>query len=181
MNGVKSPMFIWATVYSCTHWLSPATPRLPSHLGSYTRVLLNSKTRHLFVAPWAGVRVNSVPDPHVFGPPGSGSTCQRYGSGAGSFCQQAKIVRKTCFGLLLDYLWIRIRILLSACENSKKNLLWTSFGLFIFEKWCKCLQKVISRKTLFFCFFVFLFVGVLEVNEENSRIRIRIWIRIWIH
>jgi hypothetical protein len=33
------------------------------------------------------------PDPHVFGPPGSGSTCQRYGSG--SFYHHAKIVRKT--------------------------------------------------------------------------------------
>jgi hypothetical protein len=35
------------------------------------------------------------PDPHVFGPPGSGSTSQRYGSGSGSFCHNAKIVRKT--------------------------------------------------------------------------------------
>ncbi len=33
------------------------------------------------------------PDPHVFGPPGSGSISQRYGSG--SFYDQAKIVRKT--------------------------------------------------------------------------------------
>ncbi len=33
------------------------------------------------------------PDPHVFGPPGSGSTSQRYGSG--SFYHHAKIVRKT--------------------------------------------------------------------------------------
>jgi hypothetical protein len=32
-------------------------------------------------------------DPHVFGPPGSESTSQRYGSG--SFYYQAKIVRKT--------------------------------------------------------------------------------------
>jgi hypothetical protein len=32
------------------------------------------------------------PDPHVFGPPGSGSISQRYGSG--SFHHQAKIVRK---------------------------------------------------------------------------------------
>ena len=41
-------------------------------------------------------------DPHVFGPPGSGSICQRYGSGSGSgsFYQQAKIVRKT---LILRY------------------------------------------------------------------------------
>ncbi len=27
------------------------------------------------------------PDPHVFGPPGSGSMSQRYGSGFGSFCR----------------------------------------------------------------------------------------------
>jgi hypothetical protein len=41
------------------------------------------------------------PDPHVFGPPGSGSTSQMYGSGcgscsgSGSFYHHAKIVRKT--------------------------------------------------------------------------------------
>ncbi len=33
------------------------------------------------------------PDPDIFGPPGSGSIYQRYGSG--SFYHQAKIVRKT--------------------------------------------------------------------------------------
>jgi hypothetical protein len=48
------------------------------------------------------------PDPHVFGPPGSGSTSQRYGSGSRSFCHQAKIVRKTLIPtvlyLLLDFL-----------------------------------------------------------------------------
>jgi hypothetical protein len=32
-------------------------------------------------------------DPYVFGPPGSGSVSQMYGSG--SFCDEAKIVRKT--------------------------------------------------------------------------------------
>jgi hypothetical protein len=37
--------------------------------------------------------VDPDPDPHVFGPPGSGSTSQRYGSG--SFYQHEKIVRKT--------------------------------------------------------------------------------------
>jgi hypothetical protein len=35
------------------------------------------------------------PDPHVFGPPGSGSTSQMYGSGSGSFYHHAKKVRKT--------------------------------------------------------------------------------------
>jgi hypothetical protein len=34
-------------------------------------------------------------DPYVFGPPGSGSISQKYGSGSGSFYHQAKIVRKT--------------------------------------------------------------------------------------
>jgi hypothetical protein len=33
--------------------------------------------------------------PRVFGPPGSGSISQRYGSGSGSFYHKAKIVRKT--------------------------------------------------------------------------------------
>jgi hypothetical protein len=64
---------------------------------------------------------NSVPDPHVFGPPGSGSGFIRQmygpgpGSGSGSFHHQAKNERKI-----------------------KKNLdsycFVTSFGLFIFEK-----------------------------------------------
>ncbi len=35
------------------------------------------------------------PNPHVFGPPVSGSISQMYGSGSGSFYQQAKIVRTT--------------------------------------------------------------------------------------
>jgi hypothetical protein len=39
------------------------------------------------------------PDPHVFGPPGSGSTSQRYGSG--SFYHHAKIVRKTLVPTIL--------------------------------------------------------------------------------
>jgi hypothetical protein len=47
------------------------------------------------------------PDPHVFGPPGSGSTSKRYGSGSESFSNHAKIVRKTfiptILGLLLTF------------------------------------------------------------------------------
>jgi hypothetical protein len=39
------------------------------------------------------------PDPHVFGPPGSGSTSQRYGSG--SFYNHAKIVRKALIPTIL--------------------------------------------------------------------------------
>jgi hypothetical protein len=43
------------------------------------------------------------PDPHVFGPSGfgSGSITQRYGSGSGSFYQQAKLVRKTLIPTVL--------------------------------------------------------------------------------
>ena len=41
------------------------------------------------------------PDPRVVGPPGSGSTSQRYGSGSGSFCHHAKIVRKTLIPTIL--------------------------------------------------------------------------------
>jgi hypothetical protein len=45
------------------------------------------------------------PDPHVFGPPGFGYTCQRYGSGSGSgsgsFYYHAKIVRKTLIPTIL--------------------------------------------------------------------------------
>ncbi len=41
------------------------------------------------------------PDPHFFGPPGSGSASQRYGSGSGSFYYHAKIVRKTLIPTIL--------------------------------------------------------------------------------
>jgi hypothetical protein len=42
------------------------------------------------------------PDPHVFGPPGSGSISQRYGSESGSFYHYAKIVRKTLIPTILQ-------------------------------------------------------------------------------
>jgi hypothetical protein len=48
---------------------------------------------------------NPDPDPHDFGPPGSGSISQRYGfgsvSGSGSFYHHAKIVRKTLIPTIL--------------------------------------------------------------------------------
>jgi hypothetical protein len=55
------------------------------------------------------------PDPHVFGTPGSGSICQRCGSGSGSFpflinvlsglkkCLQNKILTQ-CFSTKLNFL-----------------------------------------------------------------------------
>jgi hypothetical protein len=42
------------------------------------------------------------PDPYVFGPPGSGSISQSYGSGLGSFYHQAKIERKTLVPTVLS-------------------------------------------------------------------------------
>jgi hypothetical protein len=57
-------------------------------------------------APNPGSRIRntviiSVPDPHVFGPPGTGTISQRYESGSGSFYHQAKIVRKTLIPTVL--------------------------------------------------------------------------------
>jgi hypothetical protein len=45
------------------------------------------------------ISVTDPPDPHVFGPPGSGSISQRYGSG--SLYHQAKMVRKTLIPTVL--------------------------------------------------------------------------------
>jgi hypothetical protein len=68
---------------------------------------------------------NPEPDPHVFGPPGSGSTSQRYGSG--SFYHQAKIVRKTLIPnvlwLLLDFLSLKKDVNVPSKSNMQKNLL----------------------------------------------------------
>jgi hypothetical protein len=40
-------------------------------------------------------------DPHVFGPPGSGSISQMYGSGSESFYRHVKITRKTLVPTIL--------------------------------------------------------------------------------
>jgi hypothetical protein len=68
---------------------------------------------------------SSVPDPHVFGPPGSG-----YGSGSGSF--------------YLDFLSLKNYVNVPSKNNKHKNFI----------------KKLV-------------FVGLLKVNDENSRIRIR--------
>ncbi len=98
---------------------------------------------------------NSVPDPypdpHVYGPPGSWSESisQGYGSGSGSgsFHQQAKMVRKTLIPtvlwLLLDFLSLKNDVNVPSKSNKQENFI----------------------KNLFF-------VGILKVNDENSRIRI---------
>jgi hypothetical protein len=69
----------------------------------------------------------SVPDqdPHVFGPPESGSICQRYGSGSGSFYHQAKIVRKslipTVLWLILDFLSFKNDVNIPSKSKKQKN------------------------------------------------------------
>jgi hypothetical protein len=68
-------------------------------------------------------------DPGVFGPPGSGSTSQRYGSG--SFYHQAKKVRKplvpTVLLLLLDYLSLKNDVNIPSKSNNQKTLFLISF------------------------------------------------------
>ncbi len=76
------------------------------------------------------------PDPDVFGPPGSGSTSQRYlwirirsgsKSGSGSFYRQAKIVRKTLIPtvlwLLLDFLSLKNDVNVPSKSNKQKNFI----------------------------------------------------------
>jgi hypothetical protein len=96
------------------------------------------------------------PDPsdsYVFGPPGSRSRSisQRYGSGSGSFYHQAKIVRKTLIPtdllLLFDFLSLKNDVKVPSKSNKQKKP-----------------------------FFKLVFFGILKVNDENSRIRIRIQI-----
>ncbi len=70
------------------------------------------------------------PDPHVFGPPGSGSTSQMYGSGScsgsGSFYHHAKIVRitmiPTIFVTLFDFLSLKNDMNVPSKSNKQKNL-----------------------------------------------------------
>ncbi len=67
------------------------------------------------------------PDPHVFGPPGSGSISQMYGSGSGSgsFYHQAKKGRKTLIPtvlwLLLAFLSLKNDVNVPSKSNKKKN------------------------------------------------------------
>ncbi len=74
-------------------------------------------------------------DPYVFGPPGSGSIIQRYGSGSGSgsFYHQAKIVRKplisTVLWLLHDFLSLKNDdVNVPSKSNMQKNFCWRLEG-----------------------------------------------------
>jgi hypothetical protein len=69
------------------------------------------------------------PDPHVFRPPGSGSTSQIYGSGSGSgsFYHHAKIVRKTLipryyFVTFFDFLSLKNDVNVPSKSNKQKKL-----------------------------------------------------------
>ncbi len=69
----------------------------------------------LFWSLFSSVADPDPPDPHVFGPPGSGSTSQRYGSGSGS-----------CSGSGSGSFYH-----LSSCKKSKKNLDPNNLWLFL--------------------------------------------------
>jgi hypothetical protein len=64
---------------------------------------------------------NLQPDPQVFGPLGSGSTSQRYGSG--SFYHQAKIVRKALIStvLLLSFGLLTVKNDVNVPSNSNRQ------------------------------------------------------------
>jgi hypothetical protein len=66
------------------------------------------------------------PDPHVFGPPGSGSTSQRYGSRSGSFYHHAKNSKKNLasfsFATLFDFLSLKNDVNVPSKSNKQKKL-----------------------------------------------------------
>ncbi len=77
----------------------------------FVKTHLKKKSFNLFILLF--LLQNSVADPdpsdpYVFGPPGSGSVNQRYGSGSGFFYHEAKIVSKTLV-LFCAVLWNRNR------------------------------------------------------------------------
>jgi hypothetical protein len=83
--GVRSLKFIWAPVYSSTHWLRPPQLPLPPHLGSYTvkkgyRFSSPQPGCHKPNSPWMGInqlfpfRESLVSDP----PAGDGKTANLF-------------------------------------------------------------------------------------------------------
>ncbi len=71
-------------------------PELAAALGHQHRLRYNKDKRGSVADPDPNP---NPPDPYVFGPSGSGSISQRYGSG--SFYHHAKIVRKTLIPTIL--------------------------------------------------------------------------------
>ncbi len=80
------------------------------------------------------------PDPHVFGPPGAGSICQRYGSGA--FCHHAKIVRKM---LIPTILWLFLTFIfgnyVNVPSNSNKQKKCLNKNCFLLASWRSMMRK----------------------------------------
>ncbi len=103
-------------------WTQEARPQ--SHHSPVRRIL------KIFLC---SVRDPDPPDLHVFGPPGSGSISQRYGSesssgsGSGSFYDQAKIVRKilisTVLWPLLGFLSLKNNVKVPSKSNSRNTFL----------------------------------------------------------
>ncbi len=98
--------FMKAILFEKGNYYKPMLPAISCQLIKITR----------HVQDVTGLQKSSVadpdpnPEPHVFGPPGSGSTGQRYGSGSRLFYHHAKIVRKTLIPTILwffltFYLW----------------------------------------------------------------------------
>jgi hypothetical protein len=98
----------------------------------WSRMSIQEPESRFFPIPYLGVKkelpldpgsttlvlhsvANPDPDPYVFGPPGSGSVSQRYGSG--SLYHQVKIVRKT---LIPTVLWLFLLLF-----NFEKRCKWT--------------------------------------------------------
>jgi hypothetical protein len=129
-------------------WVEQLENRRHRHLG-----FLNLFIPCLKGTGWRDTSVpdpNPDPDPHVFGPLASGSIIN-------------KGDRR-----------IRIRILLSASKNRNLNsyCFVTSFGLFIFDKlqYITVPSKSNNQKNFLN---KLVFVGILKVSDENSKIRIQ--------
>ncbi len=148
----------WALTW-CTQGRWPGIEQMGQSTPACSTQQVSSQwvsSRHL--TTWDMVIVSvpdpDPPDPHVFGPPESGS---------GSFYHQAKIVSKT---LIPTVLWLFLDF--SSLKNDVNVPL----------------KKVINRKTFFYLFFVGVFKVNDENSRSWIRIRIRIrihtkmaWIR----
>jgi hypothetical protein len=100
-------------------------------LGAVLTVQINTNScdlwSHLNLGPCTGPDVGCFsfadpdPDPYVFGPPGSRSVIQIYGSG--SFYHQAKILRKTSIPtvLWLDFIMTSLKTNVNVTSKSNKH------------------------------------------------------------
>jgi hypothetical protein len=98
------------------------------------------------------------PDPHVFGPPGSGSISQRYGSGSGSgsFYHQAKKIKKTliptALRLLFDFLSLKMIYMFLQSGSIPPSEVWIRIRLRI-RIWILLSPSKKSKKNLdSYCF-----------------------------